>query len=94
MINRLTQGADKTLQTETAFSAGFMLDPLESSGRKKRYTFGPAISAFGHPGAGGSLAFADPENHIGFAYVMNQMESGVLPKSRAVALVHALYDFP
>ena len=52
------------------------------------------MSAFGHPGAGGSLAFADPENQLGFAYVMNQMESGVLPKSRAVALVHALYDFP
>jgi CubicO group peptidase (beta-lactamase class C family) len=71
-----------------------MLDPLDASGEKKRYTFGPAISAFGHPGAGGSLAFADPENTLGFAYVMNQMESGVLPKSRAVALVHALYDFP
>jgi CubicO group peptidase (beta-lactamase class C family) len=94
MTTRLAQGVDKTLHTETAFSAGFMLDPLDASGRKKRYTFGPAISAFGHPGAGGSLAFADPENHIGFAYVMNQMESGVLPKSRAVALVHALYDFP
>ena len=40
------------------------------------------------------LAFADPENQIGFAYVMNQMEIGVLPKSRAIALVHALYDFP
>jgi CubicO group peptidase (beta-lactamase class C family) len=94
MTTRLAQGTDKTLHTETAFSAGFMLDPLDASGRKKRYTFGPTISAFGHPGAGGSLAFADPENQIGFAYVMNQMESGVLPKSRAVALVHALYDFP
>ncbi len=94
MTTRLAQGTDKTLQTETAFSAGFMLDPLDGSGKKKRYTFGPTISAFGHPGAGGSLAFADPENHLGFAYVMNQMESGVLPKSRAVALVHALYDFP
>ncbi len=94
MTTRLTQGIDKTLQTETAFSAGFMLDSLDASGKKKRYTFGPTLSAFGHPGAGGSLAFADPENHLGFAYVMNQMESGVLPKSRAVALVHALYDFP
>ena len=83
-----------TLHTETAFSAGFMLDPLDASGRKKRQIFGPSISAFGHPGAGGSLAFADPENQIGFAYVMNQMEIGVLPKSRAIALVHALYDFP
>jgi CubicO group peptidase (beta-lactamase class C family) len=94
MTTRLAQGADKTLHTETAFSAGFMLDPLDDSGRKKRHTFGPTLTAFGHPGAGGSLAFADPENQIGFAYVMNQMESGVLPKSRAVALVHALYDFP
>ena len=94
MTTRLAQGNDKTLRTETAFSAGFMLDPLDSSGRKRRYTFGPELSAFGHPGAGGSLAFADPVNHLGFAYVMNQMESGVLPKSRAVALVHALYNFP
>jgi CubicO group peptidase (beta-lactamase class C family) len=94
MTTRLAQGIDKTLRTETAFSAGFMLDPLDASGKKKRYIFGPSISAFGHPGAGGSLAFADPENRLGFAYVMNQMEAGVLPKSRAIALVHALYDFP
>ena len=80
MTTRLAQGNDKTLRTETAFSAGFMLDPLDSSGRKRRYTFGPELSAFGHPGAGGSLAFADPVNHLGFAYVMNQMESGILPK--------------
>ena len=33
---RLAQGVDKTLQTETAFSGGFMLDPLDASGRKKR----------------------------------------------------------
>jgi CubicO group peptidase (beta-lactamase class C family) len=94
MTTRLAQGIDKTLRTETAFSAGFMMDPLSASGRKKRHLFGPSLSAFGHPGAGGSLGFADPENRLGFAYVMNQMESGVLPKSRALALVHALYDFP
>jgi CubicO group peptidase (beta-lactamase class C family) len=94
MTTRLAQGIDKTLHTETAFSAGFMLDPLDASGQKKRHIFGTSISAFGHPGAGGSLAFADPENRLGFAYVMNQMQAGVLPKSRAIALVHALYDFP
>jgi CubicO group peptidase (beta-lactamase class C family) len=94
MTTRFSQGDDKTLRIETAFSAGFMMDPLDASGQKKRHIFGPSISAFGHPGAGGSLAFADPENRLGFAYVMNQMESGALPKSRAVALVHALYDFP
>ncbi len=94
MTTRLAQGPDKTLQTETSFSAGFMLDPLDGEGRKKRYTFGPSLRAFGHPGAGGSLAFADPENGVSFAYVMNQMEMGVLPRTRAVSLVQAFYDFP
>lgn len=94
MTTRLAQGPDKTLQTETSFSAGFMLDPLDEHGRKKRHTFGPSLLSFGHPGAGGSLAFADPENGVGFAYVMNQMEMGVLPRTRAVSLVQAFYDFP
>jgi CubicO group peptidase (beta-lactamase class C family) len=29
--------------------------------------------SFGHPGAGGSLGFADPDAEVGFGYVMNQM---------------------
>lgn len=91
MTTPLTQGQDRTLCTETAFSAGFMMDPVEPSGNKFRALFGPSVSAFGHPGAGGSLAFADPENRIGFAYVMNQMEAGVLPQKRALSLVEALY---
>lgn len=94
MTTRLAQGLDKTLRTETAFSAGFMLDPIDPAGRKTRAIFGPALTAFGHPGAGGSLAFADPESGLSFAYVMNQMEQGVLPRSRALLLVQALYDFP
>lgn len=91
MSTRLAQGADRVLRVETAFSAGFMMDPLDAEGRKKRRTFGPSLRAFGHPGAGGSLAFADPENGLGFAYVMNQMEPGVLPAQRALSLVEALY---
>ena len=34
MTTRLAQGFDKTLRTETAFSAGFMMDPLDDSGQK------------------------------------------------------------
>jgi CubicO group peptidase (beta-lactamase class C family) len=49
------------------------------------------LRAFGHPGAGGSLAFADPEHGVAFAYVMNQMELGVLPGEKALGLVRALY---
>lgn len=93
MTRTLSQGLDKVLLIETAFSAGFMRDPVGGDGRKTRETFGPAMTAFGHPGAGGSLAFADPESGIGFAYVMNQMGMGVLPRDRAWALVRAVYEF-
>lgn len=92
MTHTLAQGPDQVLHVETAFSAGFMRDPTGPDGRKSRRLFGPSARAFGHPGAGGSLAFADPDRGLGFAYVMNQMELGALPKRRASALVDALYD--
>src|SRR6266571_6462729 len=44
-----------------------------------RRMLGPSGTSFGHPGAGGSHAFADPENKIAFAYAMNQMEQSLLP---------------
>ena len=91
MTHTLAQGSDKILHVETAFAAGFMRDPVDGEGRKLRTVFGPSLRAFGHPGAGGSLAFADPDLGLGFAYVMNQMETGVLPKRRALGLVEALY---
>jgi CubicO group peptidase (beta-lactamase class C family) len=92
MKTTLTQGIDRVLHLETAFSCGYMRDPVDAHGRKKRCTFGPSPSAFGHPGAGGSHAFADPENGIAFAYVMNQMEPGVLPSAKAIRLVESVYD--
>jgi CubicO group peptidase (beta-lactamase class C family) len=91
MTRTLAQGPDKVLLLETAFSAGFMRDPVGPDGAKQRQTFGPSPSAFGHPGAGGSQAFADPETGISFAYVMNQMEPGVLPNAKSLRLVEALY---
>lgn len=91
MTTTLTQGNDRVLQLETAFSCGFMRDPVDANGQKKRSTFGPSLTAFGHPGAGGSHAFADPGNGIAFAYVMNQMEPGVLPSAKAIRLVEAAY---
>lgn len=92
MSTRLTQGFDPVLQRELSFSAGFMMDPIGGDGQKIRSLLGPSPSAFGHAGAGGSLGFADPEQGIGFGYVMNQMASGVLPDERCTALVRALYS--
>ena len=87
MTMPLVSGIDCILQIPTSFSAGFMKDPPESS----RRIFGPSASAFGHAGAGGSNAFADPENGIGFAYVMNQMEQTLLPNEKSLRLVDAIY---
>ncbi|MEM6916933.1 MAG: serine hydrolase domain-containing protein [Verrucomicrobiota bacterium] len=87
-----TDGEDHTFLMPTAFTCGFMKDPLNSTGAKLRHRFGPSLRAFGQPGAGGSHAFADPENGFAFAYVMNQMEVGVLPNAKSLNLVEALYS--
>jgi CubicO group peptidase (beta-lactamase class C family) len=53
---------------------------------------GPNDSAFGHPGMGGSLGFADPEARVGFGYVMNLTGSSILINERPAALLTALYE--
>src|SRR5438045_9287427 len=87
MTTPLVCGTDCILQIPASSSAGFMKDPPASEPR----IFGPSPSAFGHPGAGGSNAFADPENGISFAYVMNQMEQSLLPNENSTQLVDAIY---
>lgn len=71
-------GPDLTLVEPTRFGAGFWLDEPST----------PMIQegSFGHPGAGGSLGYANPELGIGYGYVMNQMWAGLTgnPKSRAL----------
>jgi CubicO group peptidase (beta-lactamase class C family) len=88
MPTTLADGLDRVFQIPTAFSAGFMKDPRNSRPRM----FGASPTAFGHPGAGGSHAFADPENKISFAYVMNQMEQSLLPNEKSLRLVDAIYS--
>lgn len=87
MTTTLSAGEDRVFQIRTAFSAGFMKDPPNISAK----IFGPSALAFGHPGAGGSHAFADPENGIAFAYVMNQMQQSLLPNEKSLRLVEAIY---
>jgi CubicO group peptidase (beta-lactamase class C family) len=87
MTITLSDGMDCVFQIPTAFSAGFMKDPRNTA----RRMFGPSPNAFGHPGAGGSHAFADPENRFSFAYVMNQMEQSLLPNEKSLRLVDEVY---
>jgi len=87
MTTTLADDIDRIFQIPTAFSAGFM----KVARAAKRRIFGRSPNAFGHPGAGGSHAFADPENKIAFAYVMNQMEQSLLPNEKSLRLVDAMY---
>jgi CubicO group peptidase (beta-lactamase class C family) len=79
-----SEGPDKVIMVPSRFGLGFSLPPMLSTG------CGPA--SFGHPGAGGSLGFADPEAEIGFGYVMNRMRLEATPDPRANGLVEALYS--
>ncbi|HSH40230.1 MAG TPA: serine hydrolase domain-containing protein, partial [Chthoniobacterales bacterium] len=88
MSTSRASGSDRVFQIPTAFSAGFMKDPPDP----QRRIFGDSPSGFGHPGAGGSHAFADPENSIAFVYVMNQMEQSLLPNEKSLRLLKAIYS--
>ncbi len=84
------EGPDAVLMgMPTRYGSGFMLGTAdEPLGRPPGRT-----RAFGHSGAGGSLAFADPDARLGFAYCMNQMQMGMyLIGPRANALVKAVYE--
>ena len=79
-----SSGPDRVLGVDMTFGSGYLLQPQVAPGA------GPA--AFGHAGAGGSLAFADPEAGLSFAYVMNQMKFGLTGDERTQGLIEALYS--
>lgn len=91
LAERRVDGHDHVLLRPTSFTCGCQLDPLDTDGSKLRSLNGTGREAFGHPGAGGSHAFGDPENGVSFAYVMNQMDLSVLPGLKSQELVRALY---
>lgn len=83
-IQPRSTGNDCVIGQPLHFGLGFSLPP----------TLGPdpGPRSFGHGGAGGSLAFADPDRELSFAYVMNQMQLSVTePDPRALGLVAATY---
>ncbi len=86
-----SSGDDLVLKTRTAFSCGFQLDPLDKVGRKERHHYGISKRGFGHPGAGGSHSFADPDAGISFCYLMNQMELSPMPGVKSLDMVRAIY---
>jgi CubicO group peptidase (beta-lactamase class C family) len=75
---------DLCLLMGTTFGMGFMTHG----------TFTPYVGpgSYGHPGAGGSVAFAQPARQLGFGYVMNKMASNLAGDFRAQRLMQAAAD--
>jgi CubicO group peptidase (beta-lactamase class C family) len=72
-----SQGVDLVVGQELCFGLGFLAGPsLLGLGRTR---------VFGHSGAGGSTAFADPETGISAAYVMNRLRFDADPRAASIA---------
>ena len=84
-----TEGPDQVisgpaLTMEQNFGRGFLVPPPERS---------PAgVPTFGHGGAGGSAAFADPGRRVAFGYAMTLMRLDPTGDNRVKSLVRAVYD--
>jgi CubicO group peptidase (beta-lactamase class C family) len=76
-----SSGIDFVMGVPSRFGTGFQL-PFDGS------LMGPR--SYGHAGAGGSLAFADPETGVAFAYVMNRMQIFLGPDPRTSGLIEAV----
>jgi CubicO group peptidase (beta-lactamase class C family) len=73
---------DECVLGEVQFSLGFMKP-------SPTWQFG-GVGAFGSPGSGGSLGYADPETRTGYAYVTNRLSAKLTGDPRDVALRKAM----
>jgi CubicO group peptidase (beta-lactamase class C family) len=73
---------DECMKGQAEFSLGFMKS-------NKNFPFG-SPEAFGHPGAGGSLGFADPLRQIGYGSIPNRKSVALGGDPRDVAIRRAL----
>lgn len=86
-VHQASAEQDAILHADMRFSLGFML-----SNDNSPVYMGPGKEAFGHAGAGGSLAFGDLKNELSFAYVTRFLGDSILGDRRAKNLVMAAYD--
>jgi CubicO group peptidase (beta-lactamase class C family) len=82
------EGTDALLAMPMRMSLGFWLTQPGVAG----LSFGPNPNAFGHPGAGGGLGFADPDARVGFGYVTNRMGHSLAIDERPAALADVFYE--
>ena len=76
---------DLVLGLRMRWALGFMLTSPEMP-------FGRSPRTFGHGGWGGSLAFADLDRRVSWAYIMNKMSPGTTGDARAFMIQRELYE--
>ncbi|SEQ48990.1 CubicO group peptidase, beta-lactamase class C family [Devosia sp. YR412] len=84
----LTEQKARTTDSEGArlrMAVGFMLNS------PPHRPMGPNLASFGHSGAGGSQAFADPVSQLSLCWTTNKMHDGNDIGPRAAAIIEAAY---
>jgi CubicO group peptidase (beta-lactamase class C family) len=91
LINVEAAGVDAFVLIPTRFSLGYW----KSVDNRRAPTGGSSMrlseTAFGHPGYGGRIGFADPQAHLAFGYINNKLGSSLSIDDRAQALIDATY---
>jgi CubicO group peptidase (beta-lactamase class C family) len=84
---------DASILAPTRFSLGYTksIDNRREPGCTENDSVILSEEAFGHPGFGGALGFADPVERISFGYVMNRMGQGLGINQRGQSLTDAVY---
>jgi CubicO group peptidase (beta-lactamase class C family) len=84
---------DMTILLPTRFSLGYVksIDNRRVPSATREDSMIISEEAFGHPGFGGSLGFADPLANMSFGYAMNRMGPGAGLNDRGQSLVDATY---
>lgn len=81
-------GIDRTLLAHTRFGLGCMLEQREYG----YASYGLGVRTFGHPGAGGSTGYADPDYGLAIGFVTNSMDAYVLMDPRVQAFSRCIVE--
>ncbi|MEV0031216.1 serine hydrolase domain-containing protein [Nocardia sp. NPDC050793] len=85
-VRERVRGPDEVLSLESAFALGYMRPSMNFLLPKSART-----TAFGHPGAGGSVGLGDLEHDLALAFIPNLRRDGLAGDRRAYDLIAAVY---
>lgn len=88
MQRLMTEDVDRVLMAPIPKGIGFMFGG-SSAGPGP---MGPRRSAFGHPGAGGSIAFCDPEAQLSVAICINKMQNSMPGEGPTIELCNRIRE--